>query len=131
VTGPPLADALGRLARGLLSDLRSAERSALSLRIRDDGRLALRLASAAWNAPARGPELDALGSWSAEQRREKTEIVLDLGPATARFQSPDVLLALRAAAAAVPEVAFRIELPAGVRDVQRARAGLDSSRPSR
>lgn len=42
------------------------------------------------------------------------------------FQSPEVLLALREQAARWPEGRFEVALPSTVRDVQRARAALDS-----
>jgi hypothetical protein len=62
--------------------------------------------------------------WSEVTASKGTCLELpELGPA---FQTPAVLMALREAAAGVPGVAFRVELPQGFRDVMRARAGLPS-----
>jgi hypothetical protein len=131
VTPPPLHELLAALARRLLERLRREDGSWLSLRVRDDGRLLLRLPVAGWPGDEETAELRAALGAGASERVERpggeaVELLLDLGERTAEFQTPEVLLALRAEAAAVPGVSFRIELPAGVRDVQRARAGLDS-----
>lgn len=127
-----LAASLGRLARLLLAKLRPG--ASLALRLSDDGRLLWRLPLEAWDETAAAETLDALGSWTAGERAHalgpQAEVALDLGERTSEFQSPEVLLELRAVAAEHPERNFRLELPAGVRDIQRARAGLDSARPS-
>lgn len=77
--------------------------------------------------PARGGRLEAAGPATAGGFR------LTLRPDASRLQGdlqePDVLHALRELAARHPAVRFRLHLPAGVRDVQRARAALDSRPP--
>lgn len=128
-----LAESIGHLSRLLLGSLRDHGGGKLVLRLGDDGRLFWRLPVAAWDEGRFAQALSALGSWTATRREHalgpQLEIVLDLGGRTAEFQSPEVLLVLRAAAGEHPELGFRLELPAGVRDIQRARAGLDSRPP--
>ena len=131
----PLAESLGHLARLLLGSLRDAGSGSLALRLLDDGRLLWRLPATAWDETAQAPAFAALGTWTATESETalgaQVDVLIDLGDRSADFQSPDVLLTLREVAAEFPDAGFRLELPAGVRDIQRARAGLDSRPPSR
>ena len=52
------------------------------------------------------------------------------GSVTGDLQSPEVLYALRELAARHPSARLGVRLPAGTRDVMRARAGLDSRPPA-
>jgi hypothetical protein len=130
---PTLAESLGHLSRLLLGSLRDSGGGRLALRLADDGRLLWRLPAPAWDEASQGPALTALGSWSAAGQEHplgpQVELAVDLGDRSAEFQSPEVLLMLREVAAEHPDLGFRLELPAGVRDIQRARSGLDSRPP--
>ena len=130
---PTLAESLGHLSRLLLGSLRDHGGGNLALRLGDDGRLLWRLPAEAWDESAHGTALGALGAWTVADREQalgpQVELTVDLGERSGDFQSPDVLLMLRRVAEEHPDLSFRLELPAGVRDIQRARSGLDSRPP--
>jgi hypothetical protein len=112
------------------------------------------VAAAGPDAPSWSTAMAALGEWRLERRHagrlhvaqgagavrapawthegtaegEGVRLAFRVRPAAARgeLQSPAVLYALRELAARHPAARFTVRLPAGTRDVMRARAGLDS-----
>ena len=128
ITQPDItAVAVGRLARRLLVLARDGGRRHVAWRLAEDGRLHVEAPPLEEEQLQRALSED-LGSAHARWDLEGAAAVVEFR-AEADLQSPDVLYALRDAAAAVPEVRFELRLPSGVRDVQRARSRLDSRPP--
>lgn len=109
----------------LLLAARRAGARRLTLRLLEGGGLRVELLP-----PTAGPALAAAGAdlpplpGTGPWRSERGRLVVAALPEG--FQTPAGLASLRAAAREVPDVALVVLLPPGTRDVQRARAGLDS-----